>query len=153
MTFKSAMKKDILKEICAALIVILFVYTALSKFLDMNRFISTMSVSPFPFMKFFAPFLGWLIPIMETVLAFFMITSKYQRIGFIGSAILLFLFEIYIGSLLASGLHLPCSCGGVISKLSWKQHLIFNLFFIVISIIPLYFESYKNRRIGNTVTT
>jgi hypothetical protein len=153
MTFKSAMKKDIIKEICAALIVVLFVYTAVSKLLDMNRFISTISVSPFPFMRTFAPFLGWIVPFIEIILAFLLITSKYQRIGFFGSAILLFLFEIYIGSLLVSGLHLPCSCGGVISKLSWKQHLIFNLFFIVLSLIPYYLENRKDRRIGKTVTT
>ena len=153
MTFESAMKKDILKELCAALIVILFVYTAISKLLDLNRFISTMSVIPFPFMRMFAPLLAWIIPAVEIVLSLLIITSKYQRIGFIGSAILLCLFEIYIGSLLASGLHLPCSCGGVISKLSWKQHLIVNLFFIVICIIPLYLENHRNRGIGKTVTT
>lgn len=146
------MKKDILKEICAALIVVLFVYTAVSKVLDINRFISTMSVSPFPFMRIFAPALGWIIPIVEIAIAFFIISSKFQRIGFIASIILLLLFEIYIGSLLLSGLHLPCSCGGVVSKLSWKQHLVFNLLFIVISIIPLYLEKH-NRSIGNTMTT
>ncbi|NCD68582.1 MauE/DoxX family redox-associated membrane protein [Mucilaginibacter agri] len=147
------MKKNILKELCAAFIVLLFTYTALSKLLDMNRFVSTMRVSPFPYINIFAPVLGWIIPVIELLIAGFMITSKYQRTGFIGSIILLCLFEIYIGSLLISGLHLPCSCGGVISKLSWKQHLIFNLFFIVISIIPLILDNYKNRSFGITETT
>jgi hypothetical protein len=40
--------------------------------------------------------------------------------------------------------NLPCSCGGIISKLSWKQHIIFNLFFIVLSVIGIRFQKRMN---------
>lgn len=35
---------------------------------------------------------------------------------------------------------LPCSCGGVIALLSWKQHIAFNLFFLSLAVIGIYLE-------------
>jgi putative oxidoreductase len=32
---------------------------------------------------------------------------------------------------------LPCSCGGVISSMSWKQHLVFNVHCIAINIVAI----------------
>jgi hypothetical protein len=32
---------------------------------------------------------------------------------------------------------LPCQCGGVISKMSWKEHVVFNAFFIVVNGLAL----------------
>ncbi|WP_442892031.1 hypothetical protein [Chryseobacterium sp. VD8] len=32
---------------------------------------------------------------------------------------------------------MPCSCGGVIKNLTWPQHLIFNLFFVVITSLAI----------------
>jgi len=29
---------------------------------------------------------------------------------------------------------LPCSCGGVIAKLSWNQHLLLNLGFVLLAL-------------------
>jgi hypothetical protein len=36
--------------------------------------------------------------------------------------------------------NLPCSCGGVIQQLSWKQHIVFNISFIVLGIAGIYFQ-------------
>jgi hypothetical protein len=41
--------------------------------------------------------------------------------------------------------HLPCNCGGVLQKMNWRQHLIFNLFFICLSLIGIrLYQSNKN---------
>jgi hypothetical protein len=28
--------------------------------------------------------------------------------------------------------HPPCSCGGVLVRLSWRQHVLFNMFFLLV---------------------
>jgi hypothetical protein len=42
--------------------------------------------------------------------------------------------------------NLPCSCGGIISKLSWKQHILFNLFFIMLSITGIKVQRKMNQQ-------
>jgi hypothetical protein len=47
-------------------------------------------------------------------------------------------FTVYtVAILLHAFKYIPCSCGGVIRKLTWPQHLFFNLFFVGISILGI----------------
>jgi hypothetical protein len=43
------------------------------------------------------------------------------------------IFTVYIGCMLLFAPDLPCSCGGIIRQLSWKQHLLLNLFLLVLA--------------------
>jgi putative oxidoreductase len=131
------MKKELIADSCLALLLLLFSYTAISKLLDYHRFVFQMKLAPLPFMKMMAPFLGWLLPMMEGLLVLALFFTRYRLKGLYAAVALLLVFEIYITGMLLSGLDLPCTCGGIISKLSWKQHLVFNALFIIISIIPL----------------
>jgi len=92
-------------------------------------------------MHWAAPILGWLMPSVEMLLVIMLaigiIESKYQTVGIYASLILLLSFEIYISGMLLSGMRLPCTCGGIISKMSWKQHLVFNGIFIIFSAIAI----------------
>jgi hypothetical protein len=36
------------------------------------------------------------------------------------------LFTVYLAWMIQFAAHLPCNCGGVISSMSWKQHIVFN---------------------------
>jgi putative oxidoreductase len=47
------------------------------------------------------------------------------------------LFTFYILYMLLFEKHLPCSCGGVLKEMTWKQHLVFNLFFTAIAFTGL----------------
>uniref|UniRef100_UPI00397734A9 MauE/DoxX family redox-associated membrane protein n=1 Tax=Pedobacter heparinus TaxID=984 RepID=UPI00397734A9 len=51
-------------------------------------------------------------------------------VGYKAAFVLLGVFELYIGGMMLSGLKLGCSCGGVVSLLSWKGHLVFNAGFM-----------------------
>jgi hypothetical protein len=46
-------------------------------------------------------------------------------------------FTIYIGAIMIFYKELPCSCGGIISALSWPAHLIFNGVFILFAIAAI----------------
>lgn len=127
--------KTAFADLIVALLLLLFIYTSASKFLDYDKFVFQMRLAPVPLMKTVAPILGWLMPLIEILIAvalstgFFYDNLKIKALY--SSVILLIVFDIYIGTMLLSGSQLPCTCGGIISKLGWQQHLIFNTFFIV----------------------
>ncbi|MBS1519855.1 MAG: hypothetical protein JST50_02570 [Bacteroidetes bacterium] len=136
------MKSNRWKESIAFLLIVLFAYTATSKFLDHYRFVFQMRLAPFPLMKTFAPALGWIMPVLEWILVIGLgIGINSPRHLFIPlwvSFFLILLFEIYISVMLLSGLRLPCTCGGVISEMSWSVHLIFNAVFLVLTGVALW---------------
>jgi len=133
--------KTILTQICIVLLCLLFVYTSASKFLDYDKFVFQMRLAPVPFMKILAPFLGWSLPIVEfilaTALAVGMFIPDIKIKALKASMFLLIAFEIYIAIMLLSGSHLPCTCGGIISTMGWKQHLLFNAFFILAAFLSI----------------
>jgi putative oxidoreductase len=40
--------------------------------------------------------------------------------------------------------YIPCSCGGVIRKLTWPQHLVLNLFYVALSVLGLILQRSQN---------
>lgn len=102
-----------------------------------------MELAPLPLMKLAAPYLGLAVPSAELFIAvglaigFF--SPKIRLIAMEAALLLLIAFEIYISLMLLSGSHLPCTCGGIISTMGWKQHLVFNAFFITIAIFSIRF--------------
>lgn len=130
------MRSPILHQIICGLLILLWVYTGTSKFLNFNRFYFEINNQPFP--NFLTPFLVWLIPSLELLLAALLFIPRSRKAGLIGSLILMALFTVYAGLVLAHVFpYVPCSCGGVIKSLSWPQHLVFNLFFVVITLIAI----------------
>lgn len=129
-------RKKLILEISSLLLFALFAYTAASKFQDFNMFVLELNNQPFP--NWMTPYLAWSLPSIELLIAASLIFAKTKRIGYWASFVLMFLFTTYTALVL---LHVfkkvPCSCGGVISMLSWKQHLIFNMFFLALATIGI----------------
>jgi len=121
-------------------LMLLFSYTAISKLLEQDTFIFQMKLSPLTLMKTLAPMLAWLLPITELNIVGLLFSDRYRRAGLWCTIILLSIFEIYIAGMLISNQHLPCTCGGIISMLSWKGHLVFNGAFIVSAYVSLVFN-------------
>ena len=142
------MKTTYFKELIPVLLILLFTYTATSKFLDYDKFVFQMRLAPVPLMIPLAPVLGWVVPLVETIIALVLalgyFNSRLKIWGLYASVILLSAFEIYIAIMLLSGSHLPCTCGGIISQMGWKQHLFFNGFFIIGGFLTIkYSEKYR----------
>ena len=125
------MKAKFILEIICFLLILLFVYAGCSKLMDYNAFKAQLSASPY--IKNAASILAWLLPVIEIASAALLTVRITRLYGLIASMLLLLAFTGYISAMLLSGVHLPCSCGGVIKQLSWNQHLLFNLFFIMVS--------------------
>ena len=120
----------------AALLIFLFVYTATSKFIQHDNFYARLTL--FPWISRFAGILSWVVPLLEIFVSGLLFIQPTRIVGFLCSAILLLGFTVYLFLMLGYHDKLPCTCGGVIEKMTWKQHIFFNLFFILISIIGLF---------------
>lgn len=123
-------------EIIAAIFILLFVYTATSKLLTHRLFVITLKDAGIR--NFAIDFLSWTIPAAELIISFLLFIPNYRTIGLIGSFGLMLLFTVYIAYMLITSSHLPCSCGGIISKLSWQQHLWLNVFLASLAASAIY---------------
>jgi putative oxidoreductase len=130
------MKRKIIIEIISSLLILLFLYASVSKWLAFKLFIGEMNNQPFP--NWITPFLVWSIPFIEVLIAIGLIFEKTRIPALYASLFLMLAFTIYtVAILLHTFKYIPCSCGGVIRKLTWPQHLFFNLFFVGISLLGI----------------
>lgn len=126
------MSRKTTTEIFAALLALLFAYAAISKLLSFDIF--SFQLGRAPYMGQFATWLAVLLPAGELLIVGLLLYSKTRFTGLWLSFIAMFIFSLYVGLMLLSGKHLPCTCGGLISRLSWSQHFIFNILFTLISL-------------------
>jgi hypothetical protein len=140
------MKRRVIVEIISSLLIILFVYTTLSKVFDYDTFRSQLGKSPF--ITSFASTIAWALPAAELLLALLLALPDTRLLGLYVSLFTMTLFTAYIYAMLHFSYYIPCSCGGVISEMSWNQHMVFNLFFVAISIAGILLES---RLVSHTI--
>lgn len=127
------MKNNRAIELIAAVLICLFVYASLSKLLSYSTFVAQLNMHPM--LKPFAGFFAWAIPVAESVIAILLFLPHTRLIGFKASLAIMTIFTLYITGMLLFNTHLPCSCGGVLQSLTWKQHLLFNLFFMLLAFV------------------
>lgn len=130
------MKKEIVFTIILFLIGLLFIYTSISKYLSFHTFINDMHKQPFP--GWFSNMLVIVLPPLEILISLSLIFDKTRLAGLITSFVLMALFTIYAAVIYFRIYPIrPCSCGGVIRSLTWGQHLLFNLFYTLISLYAI----------------
>jgi uncharacterized membrane protein YphA (DoxX/SURF4 family) len=126
------MKKPIFLETITFMYIALFLYTGISKLFEYDVFREQLASSPI--LGPIAPIVAVGLPISEFLLVALLIIPKWRLKGLYSALILMLLFTIYVITLLSINKELPCSCGGIISLLSWPEHLIFNISFIALAI-------------------
>lgn len=131
----SAKQREIITDIAIYLFVALFMYTAASKFLTIKSFASTLAKSPL--IGSYSLFVAWAIPTVEVLISLLLIIPSLKKLGLYASFGLMALFTSYLMYMVFSGVELPCHCGGVISKMSWQQHIWFNLGFVALAVTGL----------------
>jgi hypothetical protein len=137
------LKRQMVLECIAALLILLFLYASVSKFLDFKRFIDEMNNQPLP--NSWTPVLVWAIPFLEIAISGALLFEYTRLLAFYASFVLMTLFTIYAIMILTHFFpYIPCSCGGVIRKLTWPQHLALNLFYVALSVLGLVLQRSKN---------
>ncbi len=137
------LKRQVVLECIAALLILLFLYASVSKFLDFKRFIEEIDNQPLP--NSWTPFIVWSVPFLEIGISAAVAFEYTRLLGFYASLILMTLFTIYSILILTHFFpYIPCSCGGVIRKLTWPQHLVLNLFYVALSVLGLILQRSKH---------
>ena len=127
------MKRKIVVELSAFLLMSLFLYASFSKWFMFSTFRNDIDNQPFP--NGLTPWIIYGIPPLEVLITLALMFERTRTSGFYASLILMLAFSLYTAAVLLDFFaYVPCSCGGIIRDLSWKNHLILNLFFVAISL-------------------
>ncbi len=133
------MKKSIFVDTVTCLLIILFLYTGLYKTIHHEDFASTIINAPL--ITPYYLFISYAIPAIELLITAGLLTSLVRenavlrKWSLLASAILMATFTWYVWYMLKFSPRLPCSCGGIIDKMNWHQHLYFNTTFTILSIL------------------
>lgn len=126
-------------EAIIAVLLLLWIYTGLSKLIHYDKFVFEAGRSPF--LQHMAPFIAATLPAGELVIAALLIFKRTRVAGLYASLFLMTLFTGYVYVMLRYAYDLPCSCGGIIELLSWEQHLIVNLLLTVLTAVAILLQS------------
>jgi len=128
-------RRDLIIEIISAAFVILFIYAATTKLIDYDKF--RLQIGQSPVLTGFAGTIVWLVPATEIVVSILLTMSRFRLAGLYASFSLMVMFTAYIVVITRFSDYVPCSCGGVLEKLTWNEHLVFNLVFVVLGAISI----------------
>lgn len=145
MTNLSKISTIIIETICY-LFAFLFTYAAVTKLLELDNFQAQLGQSPM--LSAFSNTISWSIPLLEISLALALFIPKYRVIALYGAFALMVTFTAYIYIILNYSSYIPCSCGGILEKMNWKQHLCFNIVFVLFGVIAIILSNYlKSNRV------
>lgn len=115
--------------------ILLFTYAAASKLADFENFQVQLAQSPMT--SSFAIPISYAVPLSELTIAVLLIGRRWRFTALFLSFALMVLFTAYIYIILNYSAYVPCSCGGVLEDLSWNEHLLFNLAFILLAVLSI----------------
>jgi putative oxidoreductase len=133
----SSKRRLVFIHIISALLVLMFSYASFSKLVDVKTFTGQMNNQPFP--NWMTPYLVWGIPTIELLIVAALLFDKTRKLGMWSSFLLMSAFTVYVSLAVFKIFdRIPCSCGGVLSKMGWMEHFYFNAFFTLLSLLGIY---------------
>lgn len=117
----------------------LFIYTAYAKIVDHERFLN--GLKNVSIISGSAVVISFLVPIIEIIIAILLLIPVTAKQGLYSFIAAMSFFTGYIISALIWEKNLPCHCGGAIERLSWTQHIWFNLIFVLFAVFALWLVS------------
>lgn len=140
-------KEELIPAIVSYLLIVMFLYTAVSKLIIFPIYKLQMDGQPFP--DALTPFLVVVIPGSEFIASGLLAIPATRTKGLYMSTVMMLIFTIYIILIKANTFgHIPCSCGGVLNNFTWNQHLIFNCFFLALCFLALYTERSRKQNLA-----
>lgn len=116
--------------------VLLFTYAAISKLLDFENFQIQLAQSPL--LSAYAGIISYAVITIELLIALLLCINKTRLFSIYGTLFLMTGFTVYIYLILNYSDFIPCSCGGILEKLDWSQHLVFNFICVILSLLSIY---------------
>jgi len=83
---------------------------------------------------------------LEFAVSILLIFERTRRIGLSSSFALMTAFTVYIYLILNYSEFIPCSCGGILEKMDWRTHLIFNIITALLAAIAFILQKSNTRK-------
>jgi hypothetical protein len=142
--------RQIIVPVVCYLYIILFVYAAISKLLDFENFRVQLAQSPL--LSAYAGLIAPSVIASELLLSMLLCFKTSRLTGLYGSLFLMIAFTVYIFIILNFSDFVPCSCGGIIEKLGWTEHMIFNITFAFMALSAIVLTE-KEKGTGSLIIT
>ena len=135
--------KKLLVEVICLLFILLFVYAASTKLMEYEKF--RVQIGQSPVLTSIGGWISWLVPTIELLIAFMLIIPRLRLLALYASFSLMVMFTAYIFIILNYSPFVPCSCGGILEKMGWEEHLVFNSVFVLLALTAILLLSRKQR--------
>jgi len=136
-------RRERMVDIISSLFVLLFVYAALSKILDFEKFRIELGKSPL--LGPLSTYIAILVPLVELAISFLLFVKKLHLKALFAAFSVMTMFSAYIFFILKWSSYIPCSCGGVLGNMTWGQHLLFNIIYLIMGAVAIYLHPDKNQ--------
>lgn len=144
---KNAIK--FIPDIVSYFFILLFCYAAISKSIDFENF--QVQIGQSPLLSAYADYVSYAVIMIELLIVGMLVFPKARLIGLYTATALMSAFTVYIFLILNYSDFVPCSCGGILEKLGWTEHLIFNIACVTLGILAVCrFEKKHSKSIVKT---
>jgi len=131
-------------EFTSYFFILLFCYASISKIMDFENF--QIQIAQSPLLSAFSDIISYGILALEFALSILLIFEHTRRAGLLSSFALMIAFTVYIYLILNYSEFIPCSCGGILEKMDWRTHLIFNIITVFLAAIAVILQETGNRK-------
>ncbi|WP_415326306.1 DoxX family protein [Chryseobacterium sp. MMS23-Vi53] len=129
-------KPNIISVIICYFLILLWVYAGVSKLADFENFQIQLAQSPL--LGDYSVLISYVVILTEFLFVFLLAVPKVRLTGLYGSLGLMSAFTVYIYLIVYFSESIPCSCGGILEKMDWNDHLIFNILCIVLILTAIF---------------
>jgi len=131
------MKRSTIIEMISFAFILLFLYVGISKFVDFKN--TQFDFNQAPVIGRYPTLFATIIPLLEIATAICLFVPRWRKIGLFATSTLMIIFTVYVAYMLRAytAYERPCSCGGIMRKLSWQSHLYFNIIATALSFFAI----------------
>src|SRR5690606_15518393 len=143
----------LITEIISILFILLFVYAAVSKLLDFQKF--RVQVGQSPILTSLGNWIVIVVPTIEILISLCFMIPRLRLKAMYASLILMTIFTTYIIFILIFSPYVLCSCGGILDHMGWEEDLVFNTCFVLLANFGIMLlENKKSKgQLTNTIMT
>lgn len=131
-------------EFVSYFFILLFCYASISKMMDFENFQIQLGQSPI--LSSYTSIVSYGILAIELLVSVILIFEKTRRLGLYCCFVLMVLFSLYIYIILNYSESVPCSCGGILEKMGWRTHLIFNIVTVILASCAIIIDAGEQRK-------
>jgi len=129
------LKRSLIIDLISILYILLWIYASTAKLMDVQKFHDQLAQSAM--LNPYVEVVIIIIPSIEYLLAFLLLSDRFRLFALYSSFGLMTVFSSYIVFITKFSDFIPCSCGGVLEHLSWNQHLLLNIIFVILAVVAI----------------